>query len=74
VKLHNRELNNLYSSPTIVRVIKSRRMGWAMHVTRIGERRGLYRGLVGKPEERGHLGDPGVAVKIILRWVFRKWM
>jgi len=66
------ELNDLYSSPIIVRVIKSRRMRWAGHVARKGEKRGLYRGLVGKLEERDHLGDPGVDGTIILRWVFRK--
>ena len=70
-KLHNKELNDLYYSPTIVRVIKSRRMRWVGHVARMGERRGVYRVLVGKPE-REHLGDPGVEGKIILRWIFRK--
>ena len=49
-RLHNEELNDLYSSPNIVRVIKSRRMRWAGHVTRMGEERGAYRVLVGKPE------------------------
>jgi len=51
-KLHNDELNGLYSSPNIVRVIKSRRMRWAGHAARIGRRRwrGVYRVLVGKPE------------------------
>jgi len=49
-RLHNEELNGLYSSPNIVRVIKSRRMRWAGHVTRMGEERGVYRVLVGKPE------------------------
>jgi hypothetical protein len=39
----------------------------------MGERRGLYRVLVGKPEGRGHLEDPGVGGRIILRWIFRKW-
>jgi hypothetical protein len=48
-KLHE-ELNDLYSSPTIVRVIKSGRVRWAGHVARMGEGRGIYRGLVGKPE------------------------
>jgi len=48
--LHNEELNDLYCSPNIVRVIKSRRMRWAEHVVRMGERRGVYRVLVGKPE------------------------
>ena len=47
-KLHNEELNDLYSSPDIVRVIKSRRMRWAGHVARMGERRGAYRVLVGE--------------------------
>ena len=49
-KLHNKELNNLYSSPNIVRVIKSRRMRWAGHVARMVEGRGVYRVLVRKPE------------------------
>jgi len=49
-KLHNEELNDLYCSPNTIRVIKSRRMRWAGHVARMGERRGVYRGLVGKPE------------------------
>ena len=57
-KLHNEELNNQYSSPNIVRVIKSRRMRWAGHVARMGEDRGVYRVLVGKPEERRPLGRP----------------
>jgi len=48
-RLHNEELNDLYSSPNIVRVIKSRRMKWAGHVARTGEERGVYRVLVGKP-------------------------
>ena len=46
-KLHNEELNCLYSSPNIIRVIKSRRMRWAGHIARMGERRGVYRDLVG---------------------------
>ena len=48
--LHNEELNDLYSSPNIARVIKSRRMRWAGHVARMGEERAVYRVLVGKPE------------------------
>jgi len=47
-KLHNEELNDLYSSSNIIRVIKSRRMRWAGHVARMGESRGVYRVLVGK--------------------------
>jgi len=57
-KLHKEELNYLYSSPNIVRVIKSRRMGWAGHVARMGERRGVYRVLVGNPEGTRPLGRP----------------
>ena len=49
-KLHNEELNDLYSSPNILRVIKSRRMRWVRHAARMGERRGVHRVLVGKPE------------------------
>ena len=72
-KLHNEELNDLYSSPNIVRVIKSRRMRWAGQVARICEKIGIYRVLVGKPEGKNHLGDPGLDGGIILRWIFRKW-
>jgi len=61
-KLHNEELNDLYSSPSIVRLIKSRRMRWAGHVAPIGERKGIYRVLVGKPEGKRVLGRPK------LRW------
>ena len=57
-KLHNEELNDLYCSPNIVRVIKSRRMRWEGHVARMGERRGVYRVLVGKPEGKRPLGRP----------------
>jgi len=62
-RLHNKELNDLYSSPNIVQVIKSRRMRWAGHVARIGEEREVYRVLVGKPEGKRPLGRPR------LRWV-----
>jgi hypothetical protein len=55
-RLHNEELNDLYCSPNIGRVIKSRRMRWAGHVARMGEERGVYRVLVGKPERP--LGRP----------------
>jgi len=57
-RLHNKGLNDLYSSPNIVRVIKWRRMRWAGHVARTGEERGVYRVLVGKPEGRRPLGRP----------------
>ena len=56
--MHNEELNDLYSSPNVVRVIKSRRMRWAGHVARIGEERVVYRVLVGKPERRRPVGRP----------------
>ena len=54
----NEELNDLYSSPNIVRVIKSRRMRWAGHMARMSEERGAYRVLVGKPEGKRPLGRP----------------
>jgi len=57
-ELHNEELNEMYSSPNIVRVMKSRRMRWAEYVARMGKRRGVYRILVGKPEGRRPLGRP----------------
>jgi len=57
-ELHNEELSDLYSLPNIVRVVKSRRMRWAGHLARIGEGRGVYRVLVGKPEGRRPLGRP----------------
>jgi hypothetical protein len=55
-KLHNEELHNLYSSPNIIRTIKSRRLRWAGHVARMGEKINAYRILVGKPEGRRPLG------------------
>jgi hypothetical protein len=67
-KLHNEELNDLYSSPNILRVIKFRRTRWAWRVARMG------RVLVGKPEGKSHWGDPGVDGRIILGWIFRKWV
>jgi hypothetical protein len=57
-KLHNEELHDLYCSPTIVRVINSRRMIWAGHVARMREGRGVYRILVRKPEGKRPLGSP----------------
>jgi len=57
-RLHNEELNYLYSSPNIMRVIKSRRMRWAGHVAHMSEKRGVYRVLVGKLEGRRPLGRP----------------
>jgi hypothetical protein len=57
-KLHNEELQVLYSSSNIVRVIKSRKMRWTGHLARLGEERGVYRVLVGKPEGKRPLGRP----------------
>jgi hypothetical protein len=59
-KLYNEELHDLYTSPTVMRVIKSRRMKWVGHVARIGERRGVYRVSVEKPGGKRQWGDPGV--------------
>jgi hypothetical protein len=57
-KLHNEELNDLYSSPNFVRVVKSRGMRWAEHVERMGDDRGVHRVLVGKSEGKRPLGRP----------------
>jgi ribosome biogenesis protein Tsr3 len=57
-KLHNEELHDLYSSPSIIRIIKSRRMRWAGHVARMGQKKNAYRLLVGKPEGKRSLGRP----------------
>ena len=57
-KLHNEELNDLYSLPNIVRLVKSRRMRWAGHVARMGEARVVQRMLVGKPEGKRPFGRP----------------
>jgi hypothetical protein len=57
-KLHNEELCDLYSSPSIIRIIKSKRMRWAGLITRMGEKRNAYRFLVGKPEGKRPLGSP----------------
>jgi hypothetical protein len=57
-KLHNEELRDLYSSPSIIRIMKSRRKRWAGHVARMGEKRNTYRLLMGKPEGKRPLGRP----------------
>ena len=71
-RLRNKELNNLYCSPNIVWVIKSRRMRWVGHVARMGEERGVYRVLVGKPEGKRPLGRPRRS-RWILGWISRRW-
>jgi hypothetical protein len=72
-KLHNEDLNDLYFSPNIVWVIKSRRMRWAGQVACMKKNRCVYRVLVGKPEGKKPLGRPGLNGRIVLRWIFRKW-
>jgi hypothetical protein len=68
-KLHNEELHNLYSSPDIITQIKSRRMRWAGHVARMGEKRKLYKVLVGKPEGKRPLGRQGVGGTMGSEWI-----
>ena len=72
-RLHNEELNDLYSSPNIVRVIKSRRMRWAGHMAHMGEERGCIGSWWGNRREGDHWGDLGVDGWIILEWISRRW-
>jgi hypothetical protein len=65
-KLHNEELNDVYCSTNIVRVVKSRRIRWAGHVVRMGEERGVYRVLVVEPKGKSNLGHPGIDGRITL--------
>jgi hypothetical protein len=72
-RLHNEELNDLFSSPNIIRVFKSKRMSWAGHVSRMGKTE-VHTGFWwGDPMEGDHLGDPGADVNIILKRIFKKW-
>ena len=71
-RLHKEELNDLYSSPNIVRVIKFRRMRWAGHVSRMGQERGCIGSWWGNRRERDHWGDLGVDGWIILGWISRR--
>ena len=72
-KLHNKELNDLHCSPSIVRMIKSRRMRWAWYVARMGRGETCTGFWWGNMRERDHLEDPGIDGRILLRWIFRKW-
>jgi hypothetical protein len=72
-KLHNKELHDLYLSPTIVRVIKSIRMRWTGLVAWMGRGEACTRFWWGNLRERDHWGDLGLDGRIILRWIFRKW-
>jgi hypothetical protein len=72
-KLYNEEINDLYFSPNIVRAIQSRRMRWEGHVVRMGEKRGVYRALVGKPEGKRSLGRPTRIWEVNIKMIFRKW-
>jgi hypothetical protein len=72
-RLHNEELNDLYSSPNIIRIMKSRRMRWTGHVAHVGERE-VHTGFWwGDLREGDHLIDPGIDGRIILKWIFKKW-
>jgi hypothetical protein len=66
-----RELNDLFFSPNIIRMIKSRRMRWAGHVAQMGDRSGAYRVLVGDLRDRDHLKDVSINGRIILKWILK---
>jgi hypothetical protein len=72
--IYNEGHNDFYSKPNTFWVIKSRRTRWVGHISRVGERKVAYRFLMGKPEGKSHLVDPGVNGRIILRWISIIWM
>jgi hypothetical protein len=72
-RLHNEELYDLYSSPNIVWVMKSGRIRWEGCVACMGDTRGAYRVLVGRPEGNRPLGRLGIGGRITLKWIFKKW-
>jgi len=72
-RLHNEELSDLYSSLNIVQAIKSRRIGWAGHVARMGEERGCIGSWWGNQREGDRWGDLGVDGWVILGWISRRW-
>jgi len=72
-RLHNEDLNGLYSSPNIIRAIKSSRMRWTVHVAHMGAVE-VYIGFWwGNLRKRDHSKDPGLEGRTVLRWIFRKW-
>jgi hypothetical protein len=71
-KLHNEELHNLYSSPNIIRMIKSRRMRWAVKIARMVTKRNPYRILVGKPKRKIPLGNLDIGGRVILKWILER--
>jgi hypothetical protein len=71
--MHNEELHELYSSPSIIRIMKSKRMRWSGYVARIGEKKNAYRLLVGKPEGKRPLGRTSRRWVIILGWILWGW-
>jgi hypothetical protein len=72
-KLHNEELRDLYSSPSIIRIMKSRRMRWAGHVARMGRRRTRTGYWWKRQREKDHQKDQDVGGWIILGWIFERW-
>jgi hypothetical protein len=70
-KLHNKELHKLYSSPNIIRQMKSRRVSWAEHVALMGEERKVCKVLVGKPEVKDQSEDRSVDGRMGLKWILR---
>jgi hypothetical protein len=71
-KLHNEELHNLYFCPSIIRIIKSRRMRWAGYIARVGEKRNAYRILVGTPDGKRSLGRQDVGRWTILKCILER--
>jgi hypothetical protein len=72
VAILNEELHNLYSSPNVIRMIKSRRMRWAGHVVRMGEKVNAYRILVGNQKERDYYGDQDVGGWTVLKCILER--
>jgi hypothetical protein len=73
IRPRNKEQNDLYFSPNIISFIKSRKVGWARHVARVGDKRDPREVLVGHLIERDRFDDPGVDGRVILKWIFSKW-